>query len=225
MTLRILGEWAVILTLAAIGYWAESWIVWCLVCLLVSTRQHALVLLAHEAVHGRGNRLGAALIFWPLFLSFSGYRREHAKHHAHLGTRHDPEPALWRSGLGLFARLHRAGYITSRGLTAFAITAVLTPWWHISLVLLLPHLLVFRYRVEHYRVPRGHTRTFIGGPLTRLLLFPLNVGYHTTHHENPKLSYRELPAVHDFTPGSAAYTTHGFRELRNEWRAAPTWGT
>jgi fatty acid desaturase len=73
--------------------------------LVIATRQHALLVLYHDAVHGlvaRHRRLNDFLINTavgvPLLLPVHLYRALHISHHRHLGTRHDPERVLLYRG-------------------------------------------------------------------------------------------------------------------------------
>ena len=91
-------EWALIAMALAIGlHWPLAWP---LVVLFLGTRQHALAVLGHEAVHfaiGRhtdrktNDRLGNLLCMWPLLSDVEGFRRFHLKHHRFVGTNLDPE--------------------------------------------------------------------------------------------------------------------------------------
>jgi fatty acid desaturase len=93
-------EW----TLIAASYaCALRWpLLWPLALIVIGTRQHALAVLGHEAVHfavygtARLNRrindaLGNLLCMWPLLADVAGYRRWHLLHHQFVGTVLDPE--------------------------------------------------------------------------------------------------------------------------------------
>lgn len=99
--------------------------VWCRVAaiVVVASRQQALGVLAHEAIHWPKNSLRHTAILtlkylcaWPILMEFESFRRIHLAHHRHLNTDADPDfvrnrPAdlvaansLWqlvRYGLGL----------------------------------------------------------------------------------------------------------------------------
>lgn len=73
--------------------------------LLIATRQHALFILYHDAVHGlvaRPRRLNDLLINVfvgiPQLLPIHVYRGLHLVHHQHLGTERDPERLLLYAG-------------------------------------------------------------------------------------------------------------------------------
>ena len=64
----------------------------------IATRQHALGVLLHDAVHIRlcTNRawndfIGEWLLAWPLQVSLHGYRRQHFAHHRSVGNDDDPD--------------------------------------------------------------------------------------------------------------------------------------
>jgi len=105
----------VAVVLATLTYW--HWYTVVPAMLLLATRQHALFILFHDAVHynvARSKRLNDAitnlLIGVPQLVPVQLYRRLHLAHHARLGTVADPERLLlyrdqpWRyRPLGLFA--------------------------------------------------------------------------------------------------------------------------
>jgi len=64
----------------------------------IATRQHAMGVLLHEAVHTRITRnkvindfIGEWLLAWPLQISLWGYRRQHFLHHRVVGEENDPD--------------------------------------------------------------------------------------------------------------------------------------
>ncbi len=93
-------EWTLILAALAIGlHWP---LLWPIVVLFIGTRQHALAVLGHEAVHYavHGDKhlsrrindgLGNTLCMWPLMTDVAGFRRFHLLHHQFVGTDMDPE--------------------------------------------------------------------------------------------------------------------------------------
>jgi fatty acid desaturase/membrane-associated phospholipid phosphatase len=103
--LALTGEWAVILlTAAAALAWWNPWTA-LLAALVIATRQHALFVLYHDAVHGliaRPRRLNDFVINTavgvPLLLPVHLYRALHISHHRHLGTPYDPERVLLYRG-------------------------------------------------------------------------------------------------------------------------------
>jgi fatty acid desaturase len=103
---QIALEWALI----AAPIWAchrfFSWPLYLITVIWVGARQHALVILMHEAVHYRlwpdkrvNDALGDVTTAWPLFLEVASYREKHFAHHRHVNTPDDPD---WISAQGLF---------------------------------------------------------------------------------------------------------------------------
>lgn len=94
---KLLIEYALIVGAFALLLWSRSLLVFLAVVLLLGTRQHALAVLGHDAVHGHAGPLGralAGLCFWPLGISTGSFRRFHFDHHARVGTLYDPELEL-----------------------------------------------------------------------------------------------------------------------------------
>lgn len=92
-------EWTLIsLALVVASYWP---LLWPLAVLFLGTRQHALAVLGHEAVHYGvhtdrkvNDRLGNLLCMWPLLTDVAGFREFHIRHHQFVGTDLDPERAV-----------------------------------------------------------------------------------------------------------------------------------
>jgi len=92
-------EWAIICA----ALWLLSWSTWMLplTMIVIGSRQHALGVLGHEAVHRAiggiplhwSDRLGNLLCMWPILSDVDTYRRWHMLHHQHLGSDLDPERA------------------------------------------------------------------------------------------------------------------------------------
>jgi len=97
---RIAFEFLAILSLALLHHFAvvPFWTL-PLVLILISSRQHALLVLMHEGVHRRiskhrfWNDLVSELIAWQFLMSMQGYRRHHVLHHKieNLNTALDPD--------------------------------------------------------------------------------------------------------------------------------------
>jgi len=73
---------------------------WCYPAVLVvlGSRQQGLIVLMHEAAHGKlfRNRrwndfTGEVILAWPLFISMFSYRANHCAHHRHMNTELDPD--------------------------------------------------------------------------------------------------------------------------------------
>jgi fatty acid desaturase len=98
-------EWCIVVAAFAVAlYWWNVPVV--AVCLVVvATRQHALLVLYHDAVHGlfaRNRRLNDFIVNTfvgvPCLLPVHLYRALHFSHHAHLGEACDPEKLLLYRG-------------------------------------------------------------------------------------------------------------------------------
>lgn len=68
----------------------------------LGARQHALLVLMHDAAHGRllsarrWNDAAGELLAWPLGITMHGFRRSHLAHHHFLGTARDPDLVYWQ---------------------------------------------------------------------------------------------------------------------------------
>ncbi len=99
--LALLLEWAVIVITIYLALRIGTW--WSAVAafVIVSTRQHALLILYHDAVHGhfaRDPRINDFMVNLfvgiPAMLPVEVYRPLHIDHHRELGTDRDPERQL-----------------------------------------------------------------------------------------------------------------------------------
>lgn len=91
-------QWATILGALFLATYFDSILVGIASFIVISTRQHALAILMHEAAHGnltglqnRDEWLSDYLLSFPLMVSTKLYRRHHLKHHARLGFPDDPD--------------------------------------------------------------------------------------------------------------------------------------
>lgn len=103
--IAVLSEWAVIgvTVTVALAWWSLPVAV--VAGLVVATRQHALLVLYHDAVHGLFARrrrlndlLANAAVGVPLLLPVHLYRALHISHHRYLGSARDPERLLLYRG-------------------------------------------------------------------------------------------------------------------------------
>lgn len=69
---------------------------------VIASRQHALMVLGHEAIHKRlspnaqvNNCLGRFLATFPVFISLSKWSFIHLQHHKHTNTPYDPDRAIY----------------------------------------------------------------------------------------------------------------------------------
>lgn len=101
----LLLEWCVILATIVAAVRLAHWALWPFAIFVIATRQHALLMLFHDAVHGllaRNLRLNDFLINLlvgvPHLLPIEVYRPLHLAHHRRLGTDEDPERTLLYAG-------------------------------------------------------------------------------------------------------------------------------
>lgn len=99
--LALAVEWAVVAAAIAVALELDAWWAYALAFVVVATRQHALLILYHDAVHGhfaRKPRLNDAIVNLavgvPALLPVEIYRPLHLEHHRALGTETDPERQL-----------------------------------------------------------------------------------------------------------------------------------
>lgn len=85
-------------------FYFNYWVVDVIGIVLLGTRQHALALLAHEAIHGNISKNRFINNFWgslfsslPIFQSLSFFKKFHLDHHAFMLTEKDPEVHIRRS--------------------------------------------------------------------------------------------------------------------------------
>lgn len=99
--IALLLEWAIIITTIGLALRIGAW--WSAIAafVLVSTRQHALLILYHDAVHGHFARdartndfIVNLFVGVPALLPVEVYRPLHIEHHHELGTDRDPERQL-----------------------------------------------------------------------------------------------------------------------------------
>mgnify|MGYP000005861412 CR=1 FL=1 len=91
-------DWGVIVGSFAAALSFPNPVVWIIAAILIAGRQHALLVLMHEAVHYRivrnhatNDRISNWFLAWPLFVTTEGFRADHLPHHFHLFTEQDPE--------------------------------------------------------------------------------------------------------------------------------------
>lgn len=96
-------DWAVIGVSIAAAVLAAHPAVSLLAIVVIGARQHALLIMMHEAAHlglfrrRRVNDLVSDLLLaWPLFVSTQAYRDNHNRHHRHLNSPEDPDWVRYR---------------------------------------------------------------------------------------------------------------------------------
>ncbi|MGE3806713.1 MAG: fatty acid desaturase family protein [Gemmataceae bacterium] len=131
----VASNWLVIIGCAAITlYWPHP-LAGVAAIAVVATRQNALLVLMHEAVHGRmvpskswGDLISNWFCAYPFFVSTEAFRRDHLAHHSNVNTDDDPDlqrklrrPSEWefpKTKLELAALLLKD--LCGRGLADFA---------------------------------------------------------------------------------------------------------
>lgn len=91
-------DWAVIVSAIATAIHFPYVVVWLVAAVIVAGRQHAFLVLMHEASHYRlvhsrkwNDRISDWLLAWPLLINTRGFRADHLPHHLNLFTEKDPE--------------------------------------------------------------------------------------------------------------------------------------
>lgn len=96
----LLTQWGIIGLAIGIAIWSSHWLFYVAAFIIISSRQHALGILMHDATHFRclsnktaNNFFSDVFCAFPLGMSTSRYRYEHILHHRYLNTENDP---YWR---------------------------------------------------------------------------------------------------------------------------------
>ena len=96
--LSVAFEWATIALTLLLARRIDHLIAYLLGAIFIGTRQHALVVLAHEGAHRLVSRKAWLNVwpanlfcFWPFFVDLSTYANFHLTHHRNLNTADDPE--------------------------------------------------------------------------------------------------------------------------------------
>lgn len=96
--LAVGGDWLVIFGAAWVSGQARSLPVYLAALVLIASRQHALLVLFHEAAHGHlfrsrwlNDLCGRAFTGLPFGMSLERYREHHWKHHQYTNTPRDPD--------------------------------------------------------------------------------------------------------------------------------------
>lgn len=99
----ILEEWLAIVAAVLLSqHLATGWAYALAVC-FIGARQHALVVIGHDAVHWRllpdrrwNDRVANLLLWWPVLATNEAFRHFHGPHHRWIGTDRDGNIPLWR---------------------------------------------------------------------------------------------------------------------------------
>lgn len=186
--------------------------------------QTGLFILGHDAMHGLlcpgrprlNQRLGALLLIFYAAIPYEQALRLHQQHHQAPGSSLDPDgpPTQDSSPLRWYCRF-MAAYLSlgqMTGLLAFwaslmmlfgmvTPTAVLNVLAFCTLPLMLSSVQLFVFGTflphRYQRAPHGkpHPES-LDLPTWLSLLACFHFGYHREHHDNPGLSWFELPAAH-----------------------------
>lgn len=97
---QILTQWLVCAVVIVLAQRLKQWPVTIAAMLVIATRQHAMLVLMHDAAHcllARNRRIndivGNLLLAFPLTLSVARYRAHHFRHHRYLNGEGDPDVA------------------------------------------------------------------------------------------------------------------------------------
>lgn len=102
-TAALAGDYAVIALALAAGHWTLqapvwTWALWPLLWLVIANRQHAILVLMHDATHGLAYKtrwlnefVGEVLCGGPALISMATYRRNHLAHHKWMNEDKDPD--------------------------------------------------------------------------------------------------------------------------------------
>jgi fatty acid desaturase len=100
----IAGEWAMIAGAIALCSFLWNPVLYVLAVIFIGARQHALLILGHDASHFRTlptrwqNDLFANLfLMWPTFASVEGFRKFHGTHHQYTNMPDDGNRHIWRT--------------------------------------------------------------------------------------------------------------------------------
>lgn len=97
-------DWLVIVAAIALALRVDHPGATVLAILVIGGRQHALTVIAHDAVHHRflpsrrlNDWLGDVLVAWPVFISVPAFRSVHGPHHRFTGEEGDGNRRAWRT--------------------------------------------------------------------------------------------------------------------------------
>jgi fatty acid desaturase len=97
-----LGEWAAICTAIALAAYFWNPLLYVLAVIFIGARQHALLILGHDASHYRTLRtrwqndlFANIFMMWPTFASVEGFRKFHGTHHQYTNLQDDGNRHIW----------------------------------------------------------------------------------------------------------------------------------
>lgn len=213
-TARLAAEYLAIAALFWLAMHIRCPIVWTAVALLLGTRQHALGIIGHWAMHGLLPRWIMWASFAPVAIDHFTYRVSHTAHHNWLGLPVDPEREVvekyrerWgrlrlRDLLADAAFLHVdemidimrlltsvraiAVYLVLLGCLYLAIGPYALLWPAGMGGLLISHRVRARFEHDHIRQPGITFRHQKPTLWLRTLFLPHYAWLHAEHHDNPR---------------------------------------
>lgn len=100
--LRVFAEWGVIAAAITLSMSFFNPILYVLVVMLIGARQHALLVLGHDASHFRilpvrwqNDLFSNFFLMWPTFASVEGFRKFHGTHHQYTNLPDDGNRHIW----------------------------------------------------------------------------------------------------------------------------------
>lgn len=97
-TLDLLNIWTQIIAILLLSFVTDNWWTYLVAAVLIASRQHALIILAHEAWHrlcfrnaSLNHTVGAWLYSYPVGLPYRYDRKRHLQHHKCVGQEIDPD--------------------------------------------------------------------------------------------------------------------------------------
>jgi fatty acid desaturase len=97
-------DWLCIAAAITVALGVDHWLTTALAVVVIGARQHALTVIAHDAVHFRflhnhrlNDWLADLLVAWPVFISVRLFRTVHAPHHRFIGEDGDGNRRAWRT--------------------------------------------------------------------------------------------------------------------------------
>ncbi len=94
----VLADWLTILGVASLAIYTANPVGYLFAMFIIATRQHALLIIMHDASHYRlvpnrrlNDLLSNLLIAYPMLIRTDAYRQNHLMHHSHTNTDDDPD--------------------------------------------------------------------------------------------------------------------------------------
>ncbi len=94
----LIFDWSCIALTITAAVKISTWWAYALSLIVVASRQHALLVIVHEASHYRlsktkwlNNLISNTFAAYPIFFCTDGYRANHMKHHRYLNSSQDPD--------------------------------------------------------------------------------------------------------------------------------------